>query len=107
MRWGPGVIQFGISGDPKATAYWDQPIEGEPVKESNYAGVVAFAQKGENSRTTQLWVTLVANPYKDALGCSPVAEVESGWEVVKSINPEYGIRVNIERLKRERERVHF
>ena len=95
----PEVIQFGISGDPKATAYWDQPLEDEPVKESNYAAVVSFAKKGENSRTTQLCINVVANSYKDSGGCSPVAEVESGWVVVESINPEYGMNANAKRLK--------
>jgi hypothetical protein len=61
--------------------------------------VVSFAKKGENSRTTQLCINVVANSYKDSGGCSPVAEVESGWVVVESINPEYGMNANAKRLK--------
>lgn len=95
----PGLIQFGISGDPEATVYWDQPIDDEPVKESNYAAVVSFAKKGENSRTTQLCVNLAQNSYMDSEGYSPLAEVESGWEIVKSINPEYGINASEEKIK--------
>ena len=95
----PGMIQFGISGDPEATTYWDEPISDEPVKESNYAAVVSFAKKGENSRRTQLCISLVQNSYMDLTGYSPLAEVESGWDVVKGINSEYGINVSEEEIK--------
>ena len=97
----PGMIQFGISGDPKATTYWDKPIVDEPVKESNYAALVSFAKKGENSRRTQLCLSLVQNSYMDGEGYSPLAEVESGWEVVKSINSEYGINASEEKIKQQ------
>ena len=95
----PGMIQFGISGDPEATTYWDKPIADEPVKESNYAAVVSFAKKGEDSRRTQICINLVQNSYMDDEGYSPLAEVESGWEIVKSINPEYGINASEEEVK--------
>jgi len=95
----PGMIQFGISGDPEATTYWDEPISDEPVKESNYAAVVSFAKKGENSRRTQLCISLVQNSYMDLTGYSPLAEVESGWDVVKGINSEYGINASEEEIK--------
>jgi len=95
----PGMIQFGISGDPEATTYWDKPISDEPVKESNYAAVVSFAKKGENSRRTQLCISLVQNSYMDEEGYSPLAEVESGWDVVKGINSEYGINASEEEIK--------
>ena len=93
------MIQFGISGDPEATKYWDEPISDEPVKESNYAAVVSFAKKDENSRRTQLCISLVQNSYMDAVGYSPLAEVESGWDVVKGINSEYGINASEEEIK--------
>ena len=35
----------------------------------------------------------------DGEGYSPLAEVESGWEIVKSINPEYGINASEEEVK--------
>lgn len=95
----PGMIKFGISGDPEATTYWDEPISDEPVKESNYAAVVSFAKKGENSRRTQLCISLVQNSYMDLTGYSPLAEVESGWDVVKGINSEYGLNVSEEEIK--------
>lgn len=85
------VVQFGLSGDPKANAQWgESQIVDDPRKESNLKGYVTFATSGPNSRTTQLFISLKDNPRLDGMGFAPFGKVIEGMEVVEKINPEYG-----------------
>ena len=88
----PGfVVQFGISGDPAASAKWrEKSLVDDPVKESNLKGYVTFATSGKNSRTTQLFISLADNTRLDASGFSPFGKVIEGMDVVEKINAEYG-----------------
>src|SRR5687767_3885711 len=65
----PGfVAQFGISGDPAISRYWDErPILDDPVLTSNIAGTIAYATAGNDTRTTQLFINYVDNVHLDAV----------------------------------------
>ncbi len=92
----PGfVVQFGLSGDPKATAKWEAaPIPDDTVRTTNRRGTVVFARAGQNSRTSQLFFNLVDNGMlldaADGFGFPPIAEITSGVEVLDRIFPGYG-----------------
>ena len=86
------MAQFGINGDPKVTAKWqDAKIKDDPVKESNKKGYITFATSGPNSRTTQLFINLVDNARLDGMGFAPFGKVaEGGMDVVEKIFSGYG-----------------
>jgi cyclophilin family peptidyl-prolyl cis-trans isomerase len=65
----PGfVVQFGISGQPAISKYWDtRPILDDPVTSSNLRGTMAYATAGNNTRTTQLFINYADNPFLDAV----------------------------------------
>jgi len=85
------MVQFGMSGDPKVTAAWnDARIPDDPVKSSNTRGTITFATAGPNTRTTQLFINYGDNTRLDRMGFSPFGKVISGMDVVDKINGEYG-----------------
>jgi len=92
----PGfIIQFGLSGDPKATAKWEAvPIQDDTVRTTNRRGTVVFARAGQNSRTSQLFFNLMDNGMMldaaDGFGFPPIAEITSGVEVMDKIFAGYG-----------------
>ena len=92
----PGfVIQFGLSGDPKASAKWEAaPIVDDTVKVTNKRGTVVFARAGQNSRTSQLFFNTVDNGLMldaaDGFGFPPFAEITSGLDVMDKIFQGYG-----------------
>ncbi len=92
----PGfVVQFGLSGDPKATATWEAaPIQDDSVRTTNRRGTLVFARAGQNTRTSQLFFNLVDNgmmlDMADGFGFPPIAEITSGIESMDRIFAEYG-----------------
>ena len=88
----PGFIaQFGIPGDPTVTPMWkDRAIEDDSVRASNVRGTIAFAMNGVNTRTTQLFISLVDNSRLDAQGFSPLGRVVDGMDVVDRLYGGYG-----------------
>ena len=88
----PGFMcQFGIHGDPKVAAAWQQArIQDDPVKTSNARGAITFATAGPNTRTTQLFINFGDNAGLDRQGFSPFGKVVEGMDVVDKINSEYG-----------------
>lgn len=85
------MVQFGIAGDPEVAAKWDAAtIPDDEVKKSNKRGYVTFATAGPNTRTTQLFINTVDNPYLDDQGFSPFAEITKGMDVVDAIYTGYG-----------------
>lgn len=90
----PGfVVQFGMHGDPATNAKWaSQPLQDDPVKQSNTRGRVVFAQMPmPNTRTTQLFINLRDNSGSlDPQNFSPIGEVVEGMSVVDRLYSGYG-----------------
>ena len=89
----PGFIaQFGIPGDPAITRVWkDRRIPDDSARASNGRGMIAYAMTGPNTRTTQLFISLVDNSRRiDAQGFAPIGRVVSGMEVVDQLYGGYG-----------------
>jgi homoserine O-acetyltransferase len=88
----PGFIaQFGIPGDPAITQVWkDRRMPDDSARASNVRGMIAYAMTGPNTRTTQLFISLVDNSRIDAQGFAPIGRVVSGMEVVDQLYGGYG-----------------
>jgi homoserine O-acetyltransferase len=88
----PGfIVQFGLAGDPAMTAAWkDRRIADDPVREHNVRGTIAYAMTGPDTRTTQLFISLVDNTRLDAQGFAPLGRVVEGMKVVDSLYGGYG-----------------
>ena len=90
----PGfVAQFGLAADPAVTAQWkSQPLQDDPVKQTNAPGTLVFATAGPNTRTTQLFINYGNNARLDGMGFAPFGKVIEGMESVNAINSKYGER---------------
>ena len=88
----PGFIaQFGIPGDPAITRVWkDRRMPDDSARASNVRGMIAYAMTGPNTRTTQLFISLVDNSRIDVQGFAPIGRVVSGMEVVDQLYGGYG-----------------
>jgi peptidyl-prolyl cis-trans isomerase A (cyclophilin A) len=85
------VVQFGISGDPKVAAAWQQAtIPDDPVKVSNTPGTITYADAGPGTRTTQVFVNYGSNTSLDGQGFSPFGRVTSGLSVLNKLYAGYG-----------------
>jgi peptidyl-prolyl cis-trans isomerase A (cyclophilin A) len=85
------MVQFGISGDPKVSAVWqDANIKDDPTKQSNQRGFVTFATAGPNTRTTQVFINFADNAALDNQGFAPFGQVISGMDVVDALYSGYG-----------------
>lgn len=85
------IAQFGLSGDPAVTAVWKaRRISDDSVAESNIRGRIAFATTGPDTRSTQVFISLVDNSRLDEDGFSPFGEVVEGMDVVDRLYPLYG-----------------
>ena len=85
------MAQFGLSGDPAVSAAWkDASIADDPVVQSNERGMVSFAMRGPDTRTTQLFVNFVDNKRLDGMGFSPFGKVVEGMETVDALHSGYG-----------------
>ena len=62
----------------------------DSVRASNVRGAIAYAMTGPNTRTTQLFISLVDNTRLDAEGFAPIGRVVSGMDVVDRIYGGYG-----------------
>jgi peptidyl-prolyl cis-trans isomerase A (cyclophilin A) len=85
------MVQFGINGDPAIQAPWrDADITDDPATQSNKRGTMTFANRGPNSRSSQVFINFKDNSFLDSRGFAPFGEVVSGMEAVDKINAEYG-----------------
>jgi peptidyl-prolyl cis-trans isomerase A (cyclophilin A) len=94
FRYVPGfIVQFGMAADPKVTQAWQSAnIPDDPLKHSNTAGTIVFANAGPNTRTTQLFINLAdtSSNLDHQPGFSPFGEVVQGMDVVKGLYSGYG-----------------
>jgi peptidyl-prolyl cis-trans isomerase A (cyclophilin A) len=61
------------------------------VTQSNKRGMVTFAMRGPNSRTTQIFINYAdKNVQLDAMGFSPFGQVVEGMDVVDALYSGYG-----------------
>ena len=96
------MVQFGIHGDPKIQAPWREAnITDDPVTQSNKRGFITFANRGPNSRTTQVFINFGDNSRLDARGFAPFGQVVSGMEIVDKINAQYGEQPEQGRIQEE------
>ena len=85
------MAQFGIHGDPKVSTAWRQErIQDDPVKQSNKRGYVSYAMAGPNTRTTQLFINYTDNSRLDQMGFAPIGRVVEGLDVVDRFYASYG-----------------
>lgn len=86
------MAQFGINGVPEVNAAWkNATIQDDPVTQSNKRGMVSFAMRGPNSRTTQIFVNFAdKNDRLDGMGFSPFGKIIEGMDVVDSLYNGYG-----------------
>jgi len=85
------VVQWGAAAKPAVTALWSATIPDDPVKGTNARGTLSFAATGEpDSRSTHMFINLVANARLDGMGFSPVGKVTSGMANVDKIYAGYG-----------------
>ena len=96
------MVQFGINGTPSVAAIWrNQPLQDDPVKQSNKRGYITFATAGPNSRTTQVFINFKDNAGLDRQGFAPFGQVVEGMKVVDMINDQYGERPQQARIEFE------
>jgi peptidyl-prolyl cis-trans isomerase A (cyclophilin A) len=110
----PGfVVQWGISGTPKISKAWhNATIRDDPVRHTNAKGTIVFADAGPNTRTTQLFVNLVANTNLDSSGFAPFGVVTTGFSTLRHLYSGYGDRPTGAQAQMERQgervfRQHF
>jgi len=97
------MAQFGIHGDPAVNAAWkNTTIQDDPVVQSNTRGMISFAMRGPNTRTTQIFINFEdKNSRLDGMKFSPFAKVVEGMEVVDKIYNGYGETPNQGRIQSE------
>ncbi len=80
----PGYIaQFGVAGEPRVAQAWRFAyIADDPPREKCVRGTVAFADKGPNTRATQVFINTADNRKLDGQGFAPFGRVVAGMEAV-------------------------
>lgn len=85
------MAQFGVHGNPYVNYVWRRaPIQDDPVVQSNRRGRITFATAGPHTRSTEVFISYVDNPFLDDDGFAPFGEVVEGMEVVDAFHSEYG-----------------
>jgi peptidyl-prolyl cis-trans isomerase A (cyclophilin A) len=83
------MVQFGMNGDPAIQAPWqDANIPDDPVTQGNKRGTMTFANRGPNTRSSQVFINFKDNAFLNDR-FAPFGEIESGMEAVDKINAEY------------------
>lgn len=84
-------VQWGVNGDPQTSSMWSTAnLRDDPVKESNVRGVVSYAKRGPNTRSTQLFINMKDNTDLDKQGFAPIGKVISGMDAVDGFYSAYG-----------------
>jgi peptidyl-prolyl cis-trans isomerase A (cyclophilin A) len=84
------MVQFGINGDPDIQRNWmNANLKDDPAGvKSNARGYITFANRGPNSRSTQVFINFKSNAFLDKT-FMPFGEVTTGMASVDKINAEY------------------
>jgi len=84
--------QFGIAADPKIAQAWrNKTIADDVRKETNTRGMVSYAFKDPNGRTTQVFINLRNNSSPlDSQLFVPFARVIKGMDVADALYAQYG-----------------
>jgi peptidyl-prolyl cis-trans isomerase A (cyclophilin A) len=85
------MVQFGINGDPDIQRNWaNANLKDDPAGvKSNARGYITFANRGPNSRSTQLFINYKSNAFLDKT-FMPFGEVTTGMAAVDKINAKHG-----------------
>ena len=85
------MVQWGINGDPDIQRNWANANipDDKPGVKSNGRGYITFANRGPNTRSTQLFINYKSNAFLDKQ-FMPFGEVTSGMSVVDKINAKHG-----------------
>jgi peptidyl-prolyl cis-trans isomerase A (cyclophilin A) len=86
------MAQFGYHGNPDVSKVWtNMTFPDDPPNQSNLRGYLTFAKRGDpDSRSTNLFINLVDNPYLDNSGFTPLGKVVGGMNVVDQLYSGYG-----------------
>lgn len=85
------MAQFGMHGEPQVHARWTRAtIKDDPVVASNTRGMITYAKRGPDSRTTHLFINYRDNSDLDLDGFAPLGRVIEGMEVVDQLHAGYG-----------------
>jgi cyclophilin family peptidyl-prolyl cis-trans isomerase len=95
------VVQFGLAANPSVTKKWDKAIKDDAVGQTNRVGSLAFATRGPETRTTQIFINLKSNQSLDAQGFAPFAQVVEGMEIVERFYGAYGERPDQEAITKQ------
>ena len=86
------VVQFGIAADPATQRLWENAnLPDDPVVERNTRGMVTYATRGPNTRSTQIFIILRDNRQSlDRQGFAPFGKVTTGMDIVDGFYNSYG-----------------
>jgi cyclophilin family peptidyl-prolyl cis-trans isomerase len=85
------IVQWGLAGDPTASARWMHDyLPDDPVVVSNTRGRIAYAFTDPETRSTQVFISLIDNSRLDEQRFAPFGEVIEGMDVVDQIYSGYG-----------------
>lgn len=85
------MVQFGIHGNPTVSSAWKTaPIKDDPRTQPNARGTISFANRGPDTRTTQVFINYTDHPQLDQMGFAPFGKVVEGMDVIDSLYTGYG-----------------
>lgn len=86
------VVQFGIAANPETHRLWENiNLPDDPVEQPNTRGMVTYAMRGPNTRSTQIFINLRDNRQAlDRQGFAPFGKVVEGMDAVESFYNSYG-----------------
>src|SRR5688500_13093686 len=84
------IAQFGINGNPAVNQACENAANpDDPVTQSNTRGMVSFAMRGPNTRTTQIFLNYCdQNARLDSMGFAPFGKVIEWMDIIDSLNAE-------------------
>lgn len=96
------IAQFGYSGDARVTAVWDtMSLQDDPATQPTAAGTLAFATRGANTRTTQLFFNLRDNSGLEQSGLAVVGRIVRGQDVLPRLYDVHGQGLGEDRIRTE------